>query len=167
MTHSQQHHVSNTRYVRTFFDLCLKNMIPFSTLSRIRHYRYIAGDYQFSYLSKCIHKFAPCKCNLWKKIWKPRFSFVQIKFIIATNCVKGVRIRRLSGLYFPAFGLYRERCTVSFRIQSEYRKTRTRKTSNTDTFHAVKVSPFGYSAEVITRTFTFGVTVILLYFLKI
>ena len=122
MTHSQQHHVSNTRYVRTFFDLCLKNMIPFSTLSRIRHYRYIAGDYQFSYFSKCIHRFAPCKCNLWKKIWKSRFSFVQIKFIIATNCVKGVRIRSCSGLYFAAFGLYRERCSVSFRVQknSEY-----------------------------------------------
>ena len=47
-------------------------------------------------------------------------------------CVKSVRIWSFSGPYFSAFGL-----TVSLRIQSEYGKVRTRKTPNTDTFHAV------------------------------
>ena len=39
--------------------------------------------------------------------------------------------------YFPAFVLNSERYRVSFRIQSEFRKIRTRKTPNTDTFHIV------------------------------
>ena len=53
------------------------------------------------------------------------------------HCVKKVHIRSFSGSYFPAFGLNRERYSVSFQIQSEYGKIRTRKTSNSDTFHAV------------------------------
>ena len=39
--------------------------------------------------------------------------------------------------YSPAFGLNTERCSASLRIQSECGKIRTRKTPNTDTFHAV------------------------------
>ena len=39
--------------------------------------------------------------------------------------------------YFLAFGLNTERYRVSLRIQSEYRKIRTRKTPNADTFHSV------------------------------
>ena len=35
------------------------------------------------------------------------------------HCVKGVRIRSYSGPYFPAFGLNKERHSVSLRIQSE------------------------------------------------
>ena len=55
------------------------------------------------------------------------------------HCVKIVRIRSFSGPYFPAFGLKTERCGVSLRIQSECAKMQTRKTPNTDTFHAVSV----------------------------
>ena len=58
--------------------------------------------------------------------------------------VKGVRIRSFSGPYFPAFGLNTERYSVSFRIQSEYRKIRTRITPNTDTFYAVLISIIWY-----------------------
>ena len=53
------------------------------------------------------------------------------------HCVKSVRIRSYSGPHFPAFGLNTERYSVSLRIQSECRKTRTRITPNTDTFYAV------------------------------
>ena len=53
-------------------------------------------------------------------------------------CVKSVRIRSFSGLYFPAFGLNTGRYSVSLRIQSECRKIRTRKTPNTDTFDVVE-----------------------------
>ena len=46
-------------------------------------------------------------------------------------------IRSFSGPYFPAFRLNTEKYSVSLLIKSEYRKMRTRKTQNTDTFHAV------------------------------
>ena len=56
----------------------------------------------------------------------------------AKHSVKSVRIRSFSGQYFPAFGLNTERYGASPRIQSECGKIGTRKTPNTDTFHAVK-----------------------------
>ena len=46
------------------------------------------------------------------------------------HSVKSIRIWSLSGLYFPAFGVF-------LRIPFECGKIRTRKTPNTDTFHAV------------------------------
>ena len=57
--------------------------------------------------------------------YKPSFALVY-KVI---RCVKDVRIRSFSGLYFPAFGLNTERYGVSLRIQSKCRKIRTRKNS--------------------------------------
>ena len=56
-----------------------------------------------------------------------------------SHCMKSVRIRNFSGPYFPAFGLNTDRYGISFRIQSECGKIRTRKTPNTDTFHAVSL----------------------------
>ena len=50
-------------------------------------------------------------------------------------CVKTVRIRSISGLYFPRFGQNTEIYRVNFRIQSECEKIRTGKTPNTDTFY--------------------------------
>ena len=50
---------------------------------------------------------------------------------------KSVRIRSFLDLYFSLFGLNAERYGVSLHIQSECAKIRTKKTSNTDTFHAV------------------------------
>ena len=66
---------------------------------------------------------------------------VKLEALITSNrhSVKSVRIRSFSCPYFPAFGLNTERYEVSLRIQSECRKTRTRKTPNTDTFYAVRV----------------------------
>ena len=61
------------------------------------------------------------------------------------HCVKGVRIWCFSGPFFPAFGLNTERYEVSLRIESECGKIRTRKASNTDTFHAVLVSKKNYN----------------------
>ena len=51
--------------------------------------------------------------------------------------MKSIPIRIFFGLYFPAFGLNTERCSVPFHIQSECGEIRTRKTPNTDSFHAV------------------------------
>ena len=58
------------------------------------------------------------------------------------HCVKNVRIWSYSRSYFPAFGLNTERYGVSLHIQSECEKIRTRKSPNTDTFHAVTVVKF-------------------------
>ena len=45
----------------------------------------------------------------------------------ATQCVKSVRNRSLSGMYFPAFGLNTERYSGSLRIQSKCGKIRNKK----------------------------------------
>ena len=55
------------------------------------------------------------------------------KLVKCNHCVKSVPIRSYSGLHFPTFGLNMERYSLSLRIQSEYRKMRTRITPNTDT----------------------------------
>ena len=55
------------------------------------------------------------------------------------HCVKSVHIRGFSGRYFPVFGLNTKRYGASLRIQFECGKKRTRKTPNTDTFHAALV----------------------------
>ena len=54
------------------------------------------------------------------------------------HCVKIVRIQSYSGPHFPAFKLNTERYRVSLRIQSKCGKMRTRITSNTNTFYAVR-----------------------------
>ena len=59
--------------------------------------------------------------------------------LLVFHFVKSVRIRNFSGPYFPIFGLNTEIYGVSLRNQSECGKIRTRKTLNTDTFHAVSV----------------------------
>ena len=55
------------------------------------------------------------------------------------NCAKSVRIWSFSGPYFPAFRLNTKRYRVSLCIQFKCGKIRTRKTQNTDTFHAVYI----------------------------
>ena len=74
--------------------------------------------------------------KMQKKIQKYRTNDLMTHFNIF-HCMKSVCICRFSGSYFPAFGLNTERCGVSPLIQSECGKIRTRKTPNTDTFHAV------------------------------
>ena len=66
-------------------------------------------------------------------------------------CEKSVRIRSywsFSGLYFLAFKLNAEKYAVSLRVQSECGKIRTRKTPNTDIFHAVSL----YYKRTLTET---------------
>ena len=55
------------------------------------------------------------------------------------QCVKSIRIRSFPSTYFPALVLNTERYGVSFRIQSECGKIRTRKPPNPDTFHIVLI----------------------------
>ena len=63
----------------------------------------------------------------------------------AYQCVKSVRIRSYSGPHFPAFELNTERYSVSLRIHSRCAKTRTRITSNRDTFYAMITQDFDYT----------------------
>ena len=51
------------------------------------------------------------------------------------HCVKSVCIPSYSGPQFPAFGLNKERYSVSLRIQSECGKMLTRITPNRNTFY--------------------------------
>ena len=53
--------------------------------------------------------------------------------------MKSALIRSFPGPYFPAFGLNTDRCSGSFRIQSQFDKIQTRKTPNTYTFHSVLI----------------------------
>ena len=55
-----------------------------------------------------------------------------IKVTLREKCIWS-----FSGPHFPAFGLNTERYGVSLCIQSKCGKVRTRKTPNTNTFHAV------------------------------
>ena len=55
------------------------------------------------------------------------------------HCLKSVRIRSFSDPFFPASGLNKKRFGASLRIQAECGKIRTRKTPNTDIFHAVNL----------------------------
>ena len=54
-----------------------------------------------------------------------------------THCVKSVGIRSFSDPHFPAFWQNTERWELFLSIQFKCEKMRTRKTPNTDTFHAV------------------------------
>ena len=64
-------------------------------------------------------------------------AYTGLRQSISALCVKSVHIRSFSGPYFPTFGLNTERYSVSLSIQIECGKIRTRKTPNTDTFHAL------------------------------
>ena len=50
--------------------------------------------------------------------------------------MKNVRVRNISGPDVPVFGLNKEIYSKDLRIPFKYRKMRTRKTPNTDTFYA-------------------------------
>ena len=70
----------------------------------------------------------------YRKLWKTSLF----------HCVKSVRIRSFSGLYFPVFGLNTEIYRINLRIQYKYRKIQTtKKTPNADTFDVVLSSANG------------------------
>ena len=69
----------------------------------------------------------------------PLFKYILIPF---NRYVNSVSNRSFSSPYFPAFVLNTKRYSVSLRVHSECGKTRTRKTPNTNTFHAVNVFDF-------------------------
>ena len=69
-------------------------------------------------------------------IWqRPKYVSGSYGYISLYHCVKSVRIQIFSAPYFPAFGLNKERYSVSLYIQSECGKMRTRETPNKETFH--------------------------------
>ena len=63
-----------------------------------------------------------------------------ILILLDLHCVKIVGIRNFSGPYFPVFGLIIEICRVNTRIQSECRKTQTRKLRILTTFKQCRFS---------------------------
>ena len=84
-----------------------------------------------------------CLCDLYKIKFRCFCIGTVINCTLKVSnkqCMKIVRIRSFSGPLFPAFILSTERYEVFFRIQSKCGKLRTRKTPNTNIFHAVKNS---------------------------
>ena len=61
-----------------------------------------------------------------------------VENLLQHHYVKSVRIRSFSGPYFSVFGLNKERYSASLGIHSKCEKIPTRKTPNTDNFHAVQ-----------------------------
>ena len=76
---------------------------------------------RFTYILPCLQK---------------GFNF-QVRFMLQIPLREKCPYTELFWLYFPAFGLNRERYSVPLRIQYECGKIRTRITLNTDTFYSV------------------------------
>ena len=104
----------------------------------------------FRLLLKSIsRKFEQLQFDIWLKFLRNCEAFI----LLANNeltktLLKSVRIWSFSGPFFPAFGLTTEISWTNLHIHSEYRKIRTRKTPNKDTFYAVK-----FKEEQITKSF--------------
>ena len=64
---------------------------------------------------------------------------IKLNIDISLLPVKSVPIRSFSGPCFPVFGLDTKIYVVNLRIQSEWRKKRTRKTPYLDTFYPVSL----------------------------
>ena len=86
-----------------------------------------------------------CKFNYTffrvKQCSEKKFNEEEIRVPVGAFKTYSLRILTayFSDPYFPAFGLNTERYGVSHRIQSECGEIPTRKTPNTDTFHAVTI----------------------------
>ena len=78
---------------------------------------------------------------------------MQFKALNDIYCVKSVCIQGFSGLYFPASRLNTERYSVYLHIQCECMKIQTRKTPNTDSFHAVIILPIIPIATIVAIQF--------------
>ena len=95
----------------------------------------------FIYLYMCyiLHGSFTLQCSLYFTVlfildntdYDLQYIFLFFKY---SHCLRSVRIRGYSDLYFPSFGLNTEKYIVSLRIQAEYGKIRTIITLNTDTF---------------------------------
>ena len=64
---------------------------------------------------------------------------IELNIDISPLPVKSVQIRSFSGPCFPVFELNTKIYAINLRIQSEWRKKRTRKTPYLDTFHPVSL----------------------------
>ena len=78
---------------------------------------------------------------------------IQFKVLNDIYCVISVCIQGFSGLYFPASRLNTEKYSVYLRIQCECMKIQTRKTPNTDNFHAVIILPIIPIATIVAIQF--------------
>ena len=98
------------------------------------------GDFSIVRLKE---NFLSPKVSMWTFVFLLHFiqgccTFIRIvETVKDIHCVKIVRIRSYSGLYFTAFTLNTERYGVSLSIQFECGKIQTRITPNTDNFYAV------------------------------
>ena len=96
----------------------------------MRHFQVV----EWRILLQLLNKFPDMGMIIKKTCFPRKTSKSTFKVVTAWKVsVFGVFLVRI----FPQFGLNTERYSVSPRIQSKWSKMRTRKTPNTDTFHAV------------------------------
>ena len=125
-SHVTNHHCVKSVQIRSFF---------WSAFSRIRtEYGEILRIFPYSVQIR--ENMDQKKLRIWTHFTQCMLSWLLQLLVKDWHCVKIVRIWSFSGPYFPTFGLKTERC-VSLCFQSECGRWRTRKTPNTDTFHAV------------------------------
>ena len=124
-----------------FSSIAIPGMIPQS------HYTFCSHDcnkISFHFIfDSCLHKRRHFS-SVWNLLAKMTNSFgvywlesLTFSHFHTLHFMKSVRIQSFSGPYFPAFGLNTEWYSVSLRIRCKYGEIRSRKTPNTDTFHAV------------------------------
>ena len=92
-------------------------------LGRLYHfifYRLSSTSFTWSFLEL----FVPFFCDCQENFSTPRNLSILRKDL---HCVKSVRIRSFSGLYFPTFGTNTETHGLPLRIQSECGEIRTKK----------------------------------------
>ena len=107
---------------------CLRDITKDSTLRRFLWFSTVLFSYKIVHISiKFFFVFV-------FSVGESRRICVIIRI---THSIKKIRIWSFSGPYIPAFWLNTEIYGVNIRIQSDYGNIRTRKTPNTDTFHAV------------------------------
>ena len=78
-----------------------------------------------------------CSATIWISTIQNEVETWSRGTIWQKHCMKSVRNRSFSGPHFPVFELNTEKYEVSLIFLNAW-KIRTRKTLNTDTFHAVK-----------------------------
>ena len=123
------HKEDSVRFPSSMFKLSCSKLNPFQKLGGMKYINKTIFHNEHISLSDFINL-------IWKRGKAPSLwlydsnSWILIRY---SHRVKSVCIRSFSGRYFSTFGLNTEGYSVSFRIQSECVKIRTRKTPNTDT----------------------------------
>ena len=105
---------------------------PFDSVKCPKNELYLVHIFRYSNWIREIRTIKISHSSTFYAVWKDWCNM----YMFLRYRMKNVLIWSFCSLYFPAFGLNTERYGVSVHIQSKCGKMRTKKTPNTDTFHA-------------------------------